>query len=166
LGSPFLLVGLVDAFDERVAVGVAIRGAGALHAERACRRDVTLRGELGAVVVTQHDPRRGLAVDGVEVLEAGERGAARGLERDDNVGGVTARRERRAQDGPAAAVDDRGEVAPAVLATPHRGQVGLPQFVRAGDVGRATLLLGMRTPASPGDLQTLSNRWISSCPTR
>ena len=61
----------------------------------------------------------------------------------DDVDGAAPSGEHPAEDRPVEAVDDRGEVAPAVLAAPHAGQVGLPQLVRCGDVERAALGLRM-----------------------
>ena len=129
-----LLVGPEHTLDEHVAVGVAIGGATQCDAEVVGDLAVVVRGELGSVVVAKRDVDR---LVGVGPVREGGRPGHRHRRRD--VGRPAPVGEGPAQDGAVEAVDDRGQVGPAVLATPHARHVGLPQLVRTGDAERPAL---------------------------
>ena len=116
----FPFEGAIGAFDECLGVEMPVGGARQGDAERSGVAAVAIGDELGAVVVTQ------LGGD-VVGADAGRPGRGpRHVHRFDHIGCSAAASE-----------------TPAVLAAPHRGEVGLPQHVRSGDVNRVALRLGV-----------------------
>ena len=128
------------ALDEGLALGVAVAAAAVTDPELGELCAEAAGGEGRAVVAPEHELAR---------LDPVDRGGS--LDDRDRFVGAAAQRELPADDLAGAAVDDRVQIAPAVLGDPDRGHVELPQLPRPLD------------PEEAGPLAALQGRrrWIS-----
>ena len=111
------------ALDERLRFGVAVAAAAVADAERADCEPRGAGGEGEAIVGADRERSRRdpLLVDGL-------------LDQGGCLGGAAAQLEAPADDLAGAAVDDRVQVAPAVLGDPDRGHVQVPELSRPFDL--------------------------------
>jgi len=124
------------ALDEGLALGVAVAAPAVADPELGECRSEAAGGEGGAIVLAERELARLDAVHG-----------GRAFDKRDRFVGAAAQLELPGDDLAGATVDDRHQVAPAVLGDPNGGQAELPQLPRPLDPEEAGPLAPVRADA-------------------